>query len=482
MKEPLTPVERAGRGRIWRNMGILAILFYAAGLWALRAFHPNHPVVYNGIREHFKYGSIGSEPVNGIPYGIWMVLPEMFPEKLPGKGYASLGFVYEPEKEQPVGFGRRRVALDRIGLNCAICHTGTVRDTPESKPRIILGMPANRFDLQAYFRFLSACAEDGRFTADNVLAAIESRTTLGPIDKLVWREAIWRTRDVLLERKRLLAFMDSHPDWGPGRVDTFNPYKTVIFRFPAGNHPPAGATDLPSIWNQRPREGMDLHWDGNNSSVEERNKSAALGAGVTPTTIDLPSMRRIEEWLRDLPAPEYPYPVDESLAARGAPIYARLCADCHAFGRSKTGKVTPIEEIGTDPGRMDSFSDELAMNMNTLFSGYPWRFTRFRKTRGYANMPLDGIWLRSPYLHNGSVPTLRDLLEAPGMRPKVFYRGYDVYDRAGAGFLSNVAQEAGRRYFRYDTSLPGNSNAGHLYGIRLTGEEKDALVEYMKRL
>jgi hypothetical protein len=298
----------------------------------------------------------------------------------------------------------------------------------------------------------------------------------------VWREAIWRTREVLLERKRLLAFMDSHPDWGPGRVDTFNPYKTVIFRFPAGNHPPAGATDLPSIWNQRPREGMDLHWDGNNSSVEERNKSAALGAGVTPTTIDLPSMRRIEEWLRDLPAPEYPYPVDESLAARGAPIYARLCADCHAFGRSKTGKVTPIEEIGTDPGRMDSFSDELAMNMNTLFSGYPWRFTRFRKTRGYANMPLDGIWLRSPYLHNGSVPTLRHLLEAPGMRPKVFYRGYDVYDRAGAGFLSNVAQEAGRRYFRYDTSLPGNSNAGHLYGIRLTGEEKNALVEYMKRL
>ena len=45
-----------------------------------------------------------------------------------------------------------------------------------------------------------------------------------------------------------------------------------------------------------------------------------------------------------------------------------------------------------------------------LYAGYPRRFSHFRKTYGYANMPLDGVWLRAPYLHNGSVPTLRDLL------------------------------------------------------------------------
>jgi hypothetical protein len=482
MNEPLTPVERAARRRVWRSAGIVALVLLAGGFWALRAFHPNHPTVYDGIGDHFKYGSIGSEPVNGIPHAIWKALPEMFPEKLPGKGYASLGFVYEANRDEPAGFGRRRVVLDRVGLNCAICHTGTVRDTPDSKPRIFLGMPANRLDLQGYFRFLSACAEDGRFTVDNVLKAVGRQTHLGPIDKLVWREAIWRTREALLERKRLLAFMDSHPDWGPGRVDTFNPYKTIVFSFPMKGAPPAGASDFPSIWNQRPREGMNLHWDGNNSSVEERNKSAALGAGVTPATIDLRSIGRIEEWLRDLPAPPYPYPVDETLAARGAGIYKRLCADCHAFGGSRTGQVTPIDDIGTDPGRMVSFTDELAMNMNTLFAGYPWRFTKFRKTRGYANMPLDGVWLRSPYLHNGSVPTLRDLLEPSEKRPKVFYRGYDVYDRVKAGFASDVAHEGARKYFRYDTSLPGNGNAGHLYGTRLADEDKDALVEYMKRL
>lgn len=478
----MTPVEQAARSRTWRNLRILAIIMVAAGMWALRTFNPDHPTVYNGIQDHFKYGSIGSEPVNGIPYRLWQVLPELFPEKLPGKGYASLGFIYEPGHSEPIGFGRRRVYLDRLGLNCAICHTGTVRDTPESKPRIILGMPANRFDLQAYFRFLSDCASDGRFTVENLLPAIEAKESLGPIGRLIWRQAIWRSREVLLERKRLLTFMDSRPDWGPGRVDTFNPYKTVIFHFSMDHDRTVGATDLPSIWNQRPREGMHLHWDGNNDSVEERNKSAALGAGVTPTTIDLASMRRVELWLRELPSPPYPYAVNEAMATRGAALYKQHCADCHAFGGSRTGQVSAIEEIGTDPGRMDSFSDDLAANMNTLFSGYPWRFTHFRKTRGYANMPLDGIWLRAPYLHNGSVPALRDLLDAAEQRPKVFYRGYDVYDRDRVGFVSNVGQEGSRKYFRYDTAVPGNSNAGHVYGVKLPPGDKDALVEYMKRL
>jgi mono/diheme cytochrome c family protein len=483
VNQPLTPLERESRRRAWRNAALLTVALYAAVLFAISRFHPNHPAVHARIAEHFKYGSIGAEPANGLPYRIFQVLPELFPEKLPGKGYASVGFIYEPGKDLPIGLARRKVYIDRLGLNCATCHTGTLRATPESQPRIILGMPANSFDLQAYFRFLSACASDGRFTAENLLAAIERHGALDAASRLVMKQAIWQTREILLERKRLLAFMDSRPDWGPGRVDTFNPYKTVVFHFPMENDRTVGTTDLPSIWNQRPRQGLQLHWDGNNDSMEERNKSAALGAGVTPASIDLRSMRRVEDWIRDdLKAPPYPFDVDHAQAARGAGLYNRYCADCHAFGGARTGKVAPIDEIGTDPGRMDSFTDPLAANMNTLFSGYPWRFTRFRKTRGYANMPLDGVWLRGPYLHNGSVPSLRDLLEKPEDRPKVFFRGYDVYDSVRAGFVSTVAEEGARKYFRYDTALPGNSNRGHLYGTQLPAADKDALVEYMKRL
>ena len=69
-----------------------------------------------------------------------------------------------------------------------------------------------------------------------------------------------------------------------------------------------------------------------------------------------------------------------------------------------------------------------------------------------------------------------------GARPRTFYRGYDVYDRKKAGFVSNVSAEKGKKYFLYDTALPGNGNGGHLYGTQLSPAEKDALVEYMKKL
>ena len=78
--------------------------------------------------------------------------------------------------------------------------------------------------------------------------------------------------------------------------------------------------------------------------------------------------------------------------------------------------------------------------MNTIGAGRPWQFSHFRKTNGYAAMPLDGIWLRAPYLHNGSVPTLRALLFLDE-RPARFYRAYDVYDWRAVGF----AQRADRR-------------------------------------
>ena len=65
-----------------------------------------------------------------------------------------------------------------------------------------------------------------------------------------------------------------------------------------------GASDYPSLWNQAPREGLQLHWDGDNDSVDERNLSAALGAGVTPVTVDHASIKRIRDWIWTLPPPD----------------------------------------------------------------------------------------------------------------------------------------------------------------------------------
>jgi hypothetical protein len=234
---------------------------------------------------------------------------------------------------------------------------------------------------------------------------------------------------------------------------------------------------------------MWLHWDGNNNSVEERNRSASFGTGAIPPTLDRPSIKKMETWLNDAQPPDYPYPIDQVLVARGAPIYAEYCARCHGetgkkFAGELVGQVTPIEQIGTDRHRLDSYSAELCANQNLLYAGYPKdRFSHFRKTFGYANQPLDGIWLRAPYLHNGSVPTLRALLNPASKRPKVFHRGYDVYDPKNVGFVSDVAAEKDRRYFEFNTALPGNGNFGHegkIYGTELSSDAKEALIEYLK--
>src|ERR1700733_9555293 len=116
---------------------------------------------YSDIQEHFKYGSIGSEPggsifdpVGGVlpPYLIFKTLPQVCPDKLPG-GYASLGLVFEPNHEMPVGVSRRRrLGTEQVGLNCSVCYSGTVREKPDSLPVIVLGMPAHQLDVGGLFQ------------------------------------------------------------------------------------------------------------------------------------------------------------------------------------------------------------------------------------------------------------------------------------------------------------------------------------------
>jgi hypothetical protein len=481
--------------KCWRRVVAgKALLFLLVLIYFGVRFTRDKPVTYGDLTDHFKYGSTGGERGSGIPYSIWKVLPELFSTNLPGKGFESLGFISEPGKDLSVGVSKRNVqGIDRVFLNCAICHVGTVRDTPESRPQVIAGMPANTVDLQGFQRFLSACAVDEKFTGERIAAEIKQHVPQEDgLNRLLIRLlAVDLMRQRLLTLRQRFSFMDREPVFGPGRVDTWNPPK-VLLNFRMDKLPTnewIGVGDFPSIWLQGPREGLQLHWDGNNTSVQERNRSAAFGTGATPPTLDRASMKRTEDWLMTNRPPPYRYPIDRALAAKGEPLYQQYCARCHGksgtdFSGELVGKVTPIELIKTDRHKLDSYSSEVCANQNVLYAAYPKeRFSHFRKTFGYANMPLDGIWLRAPYLHNGSVPTLRELLDPTENRRRLFYRGYDVFDRKRVGFIADVPEEKGRKFFRYDTQLPGNGNFGHEgkeYGTELAPEAKDAIVEYMK--
>jgi hypothetical protein len=341
---------------------------------------------------------------------------------------------------------------------------------------------------------LFKCAADERFTADTILAEMDKDGAVFGPDRLLYRFAVPAMQAGLLKRKAQLdaALGPDHPKFGPGRVDTFNPYKTnqfaAYYRDGVPEQERFGTADFPSIWNQKMREGMHLHWDGNNTSVQERNFSAAFGAGATREHVDSQMIARIKAWTETLPAPAYPFAIDQGRLARGKLVYNKYCAQCHAVTGQYVGQVVPLAEIGTDEHRLNSYTEKLAALQLDYGKGYPWEFKHFAKTNGYANSPLDGIWARAPYLHNGSVPTLWDLLRPAAQRnngQNSFYTGHGVYDPRNVGFRTDVGEIDGRKSFLYRIDAPGNSNKGHTgaaYGTELPDQEKWDLIEYLKSL
>ncbi len=537
-------VARIGRWarRVTLATGALTLaLLLAGGAYLAVRLSDDKPVTWERDADHFKYGSTGGERGwrnqfgFGIPYWIWVSLPQLFPEYLPRNaspalGYAAFGMVYEegrdPRLDLPIGMSMRRVqGIDRVYFTCSACHTGVVRSAPDAPPQVVLGMPANTFDLGALGDFLAKASADWKFRGSRIMPQVQDMEALAakrppteryrpdplnPVDRaFFWYVGIPLMREQLLTLTSRLSFVDV-TSWGPGRVDTFDPPKALL-GFPMEKAPASekvGTADFPSVWNQQWKEGMQLHWDGNNTRVDERNLSAGFGTGATPTTLDREGMLRIADWLWDVAEPPaFPAErVDTALAARGEVVYRQACWSCHGNGRppfrepgdgSRVGTVTPVEQVGTDRSRLDSYTVELAAAQNSLYAGFPRdeaacranpndrdrcfpaRFSHFRKTTGYANMPLDGLWLRAPYLHNGSVPTLRDLLEPPEARPDSFWTGYTVYDYDAVGFVTD-GPGARAEGWLLDTRLPGNGNGGHLYGTDLTPEQKRALLEYLK--
>ena len=472
-----------------RDVVMLTVLAAAVlgGTSAYQVVKRDEPETYREIEDHFKYGSIGSEAGLGIPYWLWLVLPQIFPQYLPdagqkdapGEGYARLGFVYEAGHARPIGTSIRETLVPMQGLNCAMCHVGTVQQTAGAPPQIILGMPAHQFNFEGYLRFLFASVKDDNFSPDVLIPAIQqANPRFSWLDAQLYRYVVIpRTRAGLLKSSKDFSWIDDRPPMGPGRVDTFARYKQD-FGLPVKND--VGTVDLPALWNQRIRRHMWLHWDGNNNSVDERNISAALGSGATDTSLDRPALQRVADWISDLQPPAFPEEkINMSLVQEGRLIYQAQCLECHSVQGRQIGQVVPIAEIGTDPERLNAFTTALAEKMNTFGTGQPWKFSHFRKTNGYTNMPLDGIWLRGPFLHNGSVPTLRDLLTPPDQRPAVFYTGYSVYNYKDVGFVTS-GPDAERNGHRFDTRVRGNGNGGHTYGTTLSPQELEALLEYLK--
>ncbi|HEY3255636.1 MAG TPA: hypothetical protein VGJ91_16875, partial [Polyangiaceae bacterium] len=143
-------------------------------------------------------------------------------------------------------------------------------------------------------------------------------------------------------------------------------------------------------------------------------------------------------------------------------------------------------KVGTDPERWKAFLPATSDALNVFGSNHNlWPRNAFRGSAnpgGYLCGPLDGIWARAPYLHNGSVPNIAELLKPPAERVKKFYRGNRHYDEAKLGFVTDQPREGERNLFAYDTALIGNWNVGHDYGTDLDADKQGDLIAYLKTL
>jgi mono/diheme cytochrome c family protein len=292
---------------------------------------------------------------------------------------------------------------------------------------------------------------------------------------------------------------------GPGRVDAFGVARGVLFG-PEAAGVLAAPVSFPCLWEFQTSSW--LHWDGNTNSVMERNIGQALGMGATVDRRDFSSsvlprnLAELERLSNKLGAPRWPQdvfgPLEPARLERGREHFARHCQGCHDAGQD----VIPLAQVGTDGNRARSFAakvgdlefpaalqDLLARVKQRAYAREGMtaeeirplepRIVYWRAPVGYVARPLEGIWATAPYLHNGSVPTLWDLLQPASARPTRFPMGQREYDPDKVGYVTEMSEPP---RFTFDVSMPGNSNAGHEYGTDLSEDEKRDLLEYLKSL
>jgi hypothetical protein len=249
------------------------------------------------------------------------------------------------------------------------------------------------------------------------------------------------------------------------------------------------------------------------------------------SSIRISNLGDIQRDFYQLVAPKWPVEVagelDDKKMASGKKLYDQHCLQCHSIvdptdkKRKLAAVLVPVTEVGTDPlmannfvqhkvksgilegeKTMVFFGDKLPAETSPLelvthtatgaLFNQPWQtikalYKEFRAQDtppeqtiydSYKARPINGIWSSAPYLHNGSVPSIYDLLLPPKQRPQTFHVGNIELDLQKVGHVVDATEYTSL----FDTRLRGNSNVGHEYGTHLSDDDRWALVEYVKSL
>ncbi len=462
------------------------------------------------------------------------------PAHLAGYGYLPSSANPVNPDGLPIGFSRERDRADGLwlGMTCAACHVGTV--SRGGKSVLIEGAGSNA-DTVAFDRDLTAAlkatsgddAKFGRFverlgTLENDRAALRERFARVTAERVAFTAMNTPPHDPGPGRVDALGVI-------------MNALAATALDKPGNARAPDAPVRLPWVWNSSFYTRVQYNGSISNAGLGPvlRNIGQTLGVYGTvdlskpgmgyPSSVSVADLEKLEALLRKLEAPAWPVellgPVDTALAERGAAVFSQACAGCHAAkDKDANGLVpvplVPLDQVGTDPRAARNFMTRpaetgvLEGRPIAVFGGPAFgpragaativghvstavatQVPRERLQAGlnayrasiaasparldaYKAIPLAGVWAGAPYLHNGSVASLQQLLTPPGSRAATFSVGGRDYDPAVVGYPADVSGPG----YVLDTALPGNANIGHDYGTTLPAAEKASLIEYLKTL
>lgn len=316
--------------------------------------------------------------------------------------------------------------------------------------------------------------------------------------------------------------------YGPGRTVVLQAYRSLRFDLTPGPYAPVKPPDLFGVshrktllWTASEGYAGTRSWAPSKESQGDAHSAAERIArnGMLVPWIQLDPVRRepipdsltllrfkrylrMGETLALAAPPPVPVPTGREAEAfgRGRQVFRQTCLPCHgdyafdpalslpggveAMRARPVGypeRVLPLKVIGTDPAYLSASDDDFRRAFQRSLLG---RVELFRplEAKGYVARPLLGLRLRSPYLHNGSVPSLRWMLTPPAQRPKGFWVGRGVpYDSEAVGLRAPLAKPPPGATWR-DTTRAGNRAQGHPFGTDLSEAKKRDLLAYLKRL
>ena len=166
---------------------VAAVVAFAVFVW-VKFYRGGPEVRLANPEDQFRYGVVANAGAPEIPYWVWLVLPRIVPDLLPGPGgYPTLGVAWDLGQELPIGFSKRTAGYARVGTNCALCHTAVEKGGELEDPKFVLVKRPAGSTLNAYATFVAAAAKDQRFNADAIMDQINYAYNLGWTDKLLYR-------------------------------------------------------------------------------------------------------------------------------------------------------------------------------------------------------------------------------------------------------------------------------------------------------